>query len=182
MSTILVNNIKDTGNNTLLTSDGSGNITLPSGFPAGQNTPYFQAKVTNQAQGFSQNTYTAVLFNTEDYDPNNAYDPSTGKFQPSEAGYYYIFGQIAFATSGGNEQIHIWKNNSEYLMWSQFDAGSTNNHKAQQVQKITYLNGSTDYVQIRGLNSGAGTSYLSPALLQTGGGETSVFFAFKLTT
>ena len=178
MSILKVNTIQDKGGNTLLSSDGAGTVTINNS--ALKVTPYFQAKVTNQAQGFSQNTYTAVLFNTEDFDPNNAYDTATGKFQPSEAGYYYIFGQIAFATSGGNEQIHIWKNGSEYLMWSQTDAGSTNNHKAQQVQKITYLNGSTDYVQIRGLNSGAGTSYLSPALLQAGGGEASVFFAYKL--
>jgi len=178
MSILKVNTIQDKGGNTLLSSDGSGVI---SSGGAITSTPFFQAKVTNQSQGFSQNTYTAVLFDTKDFDTNNAYDTATGKFQPSEAGYYYIFGQIAFATSGGNEQIHIWKNGSEYLMWSQTDAGVTaNNHKAQQVQKITYLNGSTDYVQIRGLNSGSGTSYLSPALLQAGGGEASVFFAYKL--
>jgi hypothetical protein len=41
MSNILVNTIKDTGNNTLLSSDGSGSVTLGSGFP--QNTPAFLA-------------------------------------------------------------------------------------------------------------------------------------------
>jgi hypothetical protein len=40
MSNILVNTIKDTGNNTLLSSDGSGSVTLGSGFPT--NTPAFE--------------------------------------------------------------------------------------------------------------------------------------------
>jgi hypothetical protein len=45
MSNILVNTIKDTGNNTLLSSDGSGSVTLGSGFP--QNTPAFLAYVSS---------------------------------------------------------------------------------------------------------------------------------------
>jgi hypothetical protein len=42
MSNILVNTIKDTGNNTLLSSDGSGNI---SSGGAITNTPAFSAKL-----------------------------------------------------------------------------------------------------------------------------------------
>jgi hypothetical protein len=143
----------------------------------GVNTPFFQArKITTQS--VAQNVATVVLFDSEDFDDDGVYDPATGKFEPSEAAYYYIFSQIAFATSGGNEQIQIYKNGTTVLQWSQFDGASTENHKAQQVQNIVYLNGTTDYVQIRGTNSKSGGADLSTSLLGTG--DACVFLAYKL--
>ena len=143
----------------------------------GVNTPFFQARKTT-TQSVAQNVTTVVLFDSEDFDDDGVYDPATGKFEPSEAAYYYIFSQIAFATSGGNEQIQIYKNGTTVLQWSQFDGGSTENHKAQQVQNIVYLNGTTDYVQIRGTNSKSGGADLSTSLLGTG--DACVFLAYKL--
>ena len=174
MSILKVNTIQDKGGNNLLVSDGAG--TISSGGLI-TSTPYFQARKTT-TQSFSQNVYSAVLFDSEDFDSDGVYDTATGKFQPSDAGYYYIFSQIAFATSGGNEQINIYKNGTTVLQWSQFDSGSTANHKAQQVQNIVYLNGSTDYIQIRGLTSKSGGANLSTTLLGTG--DACVFFAYKL--
>lgn len=93
MSTILVNNIKDTGNNTLLTSDGSGNITLPTSFP--NNTPAFMYR---RGSNFvmTQNATTQINFDTKILDSDNTYNTSTGRFSPGtgNAGYYFFFAGI----------------------------------------------------------------------------------------
>ncbi|HUW45098.1 MAG TPA: hypothetical protein VMW50_04800, partial [Dehalococcoidia bacterium] len=70
MSNILVNTIKDTGNNTLLSSDGSGSVTLGSGFP--QNTPSFFVKLSSN-QSIPNNTATKVTFDTEVFDTDSAF-------------------------------------------------------------------------------------------------------------
>jgi hypothetical protein len=65
----------------------------------GVNTPFFQArKITTQS--VAQNVTTVVLFDSEDFDDDGVYDPATGKFEPSEAAYYYIFSQIALQQVG----------------------------------------------------------------------------------
>lgn len=97
MSTILVNNIKDTGNNTLLTSDGSGNI---SSGGALTNTPSFFAWRTSQ-QTSTADTLVKVNFNSKIYDTDNAFDTSLSRFTvpTGKGGKYLIYAQTNSGTS-----------------------------------------------------------------------------------
>ena len=69
----------------------------------GDNTPAFRAS-RGSNQTVSNSTDTVILFDTENYDTDNAYDPSTGRFTvPSgEAGKYLITANLRFNSSTSN--------------------------------------------------------------------------------
>ena len=116
MSTILVNNIKDTGNNTLFTSDGSGNI---SSGGALTNTPAFLAYVSSN-QDMTDETTTKANLDTTQIDTNSAFDTTNNKFTvPSgQAGTYYLHAQAVIGNADGSatnlrdHYLYIYKNGS----------------------------------------------------------------------
>jgi hypothetical protein len=114
MSNILVNTIKDTGNNTLLSSDGSGNI---SSGGAITNTPSFGAQQSG-SQSISNDAWTKLQCDTENWDTDSAYDNSTNyRFTvPSgKGGKYYLQGHFQIPGIDANElaSITFHKNGSE---------------------------------------------------------------------
>ena len=147
MSTILVNNIKDTGNNTLLTSDGSGNITNT------LNKPAFEAYLGSN-QLITNATDTKVQFNTVLFDTNSAYDNSTNyRFTvPSgQGGKYNIYCALDLDTTVYDLQvgvIYIFKNGSRYS-----DA-KYRSHSVNLIDRITFGQNrildlsASDYIEI----------------------------------
>jgi len=128
MSNILVNTIKDTGNNTLLSSDGSGSVTLGSGFP--DNTPAFHVwRSGDQSQ--TQSTNSKINYNTTIFDTNSAFDTSTYKFTvPSGyAGKYWITvsAGIDGADANGRLRVFIYINGSATTFES-WGIGPTNDY------------------------------------------------------
>tara|TARA_R100001086_G_C11793553_1_gene246939 strand:+ start:470 stop:997 length:528 start_codon:yes stop_codon:yes gene_type:complete len=89
-SKLKVNILADGGDNAILTSDGSGSLTLNNA--ALKNTPAFLAYKTS-AQSIAHATNTQLQYNVEAYDTDSAYDTSTYKFTvPSgAAGKYYFY-------------------------------------------------------------------------------------------
>jgi len=115
---------------TITTSSGSGTITLgqsgetvtiPSGIMSGQNYPAFasdrQASVTDF---FSDNVWTKVTFDVEQFDTDSAFDLSNNKFTvPSgQAGKYFFYIEFrAINTDNGSLEdvsIGLYKNGSSY--------------------------------------------------------------------
>lgn len=143
MSTILVNNIKDTGNNTLLTSDGSGNI---SSGGALTNTPAFYAK-NGANQGINSGSNTKVLFATEDFDTDNCYTNST--FTPTTAGKYFIHSQINFDinTITTSIEVRVHKNGS-MVVKSRKTHYFGNSQQTYIISTIQEANGTSDYFEI----------------------------------
>jgi len=85
---------------------------------AGTNTPAFYAQLTSN-QAMSDNTWTKVQFNSEDFDTDNTYDNSTNyRFTPAVAGKYYVFAGVNVDSGGASRiyyaQTKIYKNGSEY--------------------------------------------------------------------
>jgi len=152
MSNILVNTIKDTGNNTLLSSDGSGSVTLGSGFP--QNTPAFEAQLTS-TQSITDLTYTKVEIDNEIFDTNNCYDNSTNyRFTPTVSGKYFVYASVAGDPLAVNEleelRVNIYKNGSSIrstvINFSNNDARLA----TLSIQATVDMNGTTDYLEIYG--------------------------------
>ena len=75
-SKLKVNILADGGDNAIMTSDGSGSLTLNNA--ALKATPAFAARMS-QAQTISHETYTKVDFDTEIFDTDSAYDHSTNQ-------------------------------------------------------------------------------------------------------
>ena len=83
-SIIKANQLQDFGGNSILTSDGAGNLTTQK-----TNYPAFVAYL------FSPNSFicytTKVQFDTKVFDTNTAFDNSTNyRFTPGVAGKYFI--------------------------------------------------------------------------------------------
>ena len=70
-SKLKVNILADGGDNAIMTSDGSGSLTLNNA--ALKNTPAFNVRM-NTLQSISNETDTLVAFDTEIYDTDSAFD------------------------------------------------------------------------------------------------------------
>ena len=118
-SIIKANELQDFGGNSIITSDGSGNVTVNAA--AMKNTPAFEAYLSANTD-ISNTTDTKVNCNTEVFDTNSAYDNSSNyRFTvPSgQAGKYYIYGSVTVQTTGGTSTNRfgvgkIYKNGSVY--------------------------------------------------------------------
>jgi hypothetical protein len=109
----------------------------------GTNTPAFQA-ILSSDQSIAHNTTTTILFDSEVFDTDSAYDPATGKFQPQTAGKYYIYTILRNDGTGTYEvNTRITKNGSDVVG----DNVTDNEGNASSVAFTTVdLNGSSDYV------------------------------------
>ncbi len=76
--------------NSSITLNGSAVSLGGSATVGGTNTPAFYAERSIE-QTISTNTETKIIFNSEIYDTDNAYDTSTGVFTAPSAGKYIIF-------------------------------------------------------------------------------------------
>ena len=100
---------------TITTSSGSGNITIGSGVTVNVNRPAFAAYLGDASQSVSTSTDTKVNMTTEDYDTDDAYDPTTSKFTiPSGAAgkYRFTIGVRTGNTHTIRNTVMIYKNGS----------------------------------------------------------------------
>lgn len=97
------------------------------------NGPAFSAYLGSN-QSISNNTFTKVLINTEEYDTNSCFDTSTSRFTPNIAGYYQITVAAQITGGGGG---YIYRNGASFKNFSSSSGGTA----------LLYLNGSTDYAE-----------------------------------
>jgi len=116
-SKLKVNILADGGDNAILTSDGSGSLTINNA--ALKMTPAFNVRM-NTLQSISHETITLVAFDTEIYDTDSAFDNSSSNYKftvPSgKAGKYYFFASTNLdaisAANLQNCQMYFYKNGS----------------------------------------------------------------------
>lgn len=146
---------------TLNLPDASGTIltTATPGVPV--NGPAFSASMS-ASQSISAATITKIVFNTETFDTNANYDPTTNyRFQPTVAGYYQMNLNIWLRSNGGAGIAHysyIMKNGSTTVGFMDNDAPASGFDTATPVTALVYLNGSTDYLEaFARVSGGTGT-------------------------
>jgi hypothetical protein len=156
-----------TGTFTIASPNSNSNFTLT--LPANTGTllttastfagtgPAFSAYMTNGNANLSlpSGTYTKVKFDTEIFDTNSCYDPTTNyRFTPNVAGYYLITAKvfISYTSSApGRIRVAIYKNGS-LDKYSSLTATAPLYENAN-ITSLMYLNGSTDYVEIYALQN-----------------------------
>ncbi len=191
MSTLKVDTIlKRTGTGTITLGQSGDTISIPSGTTlavtgtatgvGGENTPAFFAYLSSN-QNPSQNVFTKVTFDTEDYDSDGTYDNTTNyRFTPAVAGKYLVFAQIE--TYGSNvsnlnyNNTRIMKNGSEYMTVSPDHRNNMPYGALSTVQAIMDLN-TTDYVEIFARAHDQGDSTLT---FSGNSGRPCFFGAYKL--
>lgn len=157
----------------VISGDSSGTVTLTVPSAAGTNTatlpaatgtvmvsgnqPAFSAYGTTD-QVISANTDTKVVLNNEHFDTAGAFDSTTNyRFTPQVAGYYQFSGEVECysTTTLGILEIKIYKNGTEY---SRNTIGSVSGVEAfMSTNRLIYLNGTTDYIELYARCSSAGT-------------------------
>jgi hypothetical protein len=123
---------------------------------------------------------TVLRYQTTQFNPQNYYNPSTGRFQPLTAGYYSVNASyFAFTTPDKWMQIGIRKNGAAPFVG--FGEGTTPNGNVlnPQVKCLVYMNGTSDYLEVVGAtetgNTTTNTSY-------GGGAQFSAFLTNQTLT
>jgi hypothetical protein len=154
----------------IISGDTSGSITLSAPAVSGTNTatlpaatgtvmvsgnmPAFSAYGTTLVSA-SNATFTKVTFDVEDFDTNSNF--ASSRFTPTVAGYYQINTSIAVSGNAtGRLLLAIFKNGSAYIYGNNLP-NSTSYPPISVASGVLYCNGSTDYVEIYGLQSSGGT-------------------------
>jgi hypothetical protein len=115
------------------------------------NGPAFSAYQSTGQTGLSNSVYTKISLQTELFDTNNNFDSTTNyRFTPTVAGYYMLIGSLYFTTVGINNYISIWKNGSAIAYGTAYPTASGASNPFSTITTLTYLNGTTDYVELYG--------------------------------
>lgn len=148
MSTLEVNNIKDTGSNSLISSDGSGTFTINNSVL--KNTPAFHAYPSTDTS-IASSTSVKVPANTEVFDTDSCYDNSTNyRFTPTVAGKYFCYISFTYNLINGNIGLvgELRKNGSAVLSSKIEDSNQSNaNYKTSMCSGMIEFNGSSDYLE-----------------------------------
>lgn len=119
----------------------------------------------NATQTVSNGVATKIALNAETFDTDSAFDAATNfRFQPTVAGYYFFTGRLsgAAATSGTLMIAHIYKNGALVKNGQPYIPPSGSSSMTVTISGLVYMNGTTDYVELWGTNSGSGTNTFAP--------------------
>jgi len=133
-------------------ASGTGNlVTVPSVTGTAMvsgNMPAFSAYGASN-QGFTSAVATKITLDTEVFDTNNNF--ASSRFTPTVAGYYQINGKARITGTGLSEATcAIYKNGSQLIISNLASSIISSTLNFCVVSTITYLNGSTDYIELYG--------------------------------
>ena len=165
----------------ILTSAGAGAPPVFETPVSVANTPAFSAQMSG-AQTISHASVTKVSFNSEIFDTDGCYDPSSNyRFTPTTAGKYYINLNINVDGQGqGNlriSQIQIYKNGSAFSSCGDDKATGYENGGTLSLSSVITMNGSSDYLEAYAY------MYVQDSSTSTIGGSTTniaLFSGYKL--
>lgn len=136
-SKLKVNILADGGDNAIMTSNGSGTLTLNNA--ALKNTPALSVGLTS-TQNISDNTWTTIVMDSETLDADGIYNNSTGVATPTAGTYFMIFS----ANVGGDTNNTLQNAGVKFLVGSTTTAEQTVNPADS---KSRYVSITTSYVQ-----------------------------------
>ena len=147
----------------------------------GTMTPAFQAYASsNQSQ--TNDTFTKIQCNTEDFDVGGNYDHSTNyRFTPTTSGKYCIYGQAHCNAGSGNLTrltVAIYKNGTDVAKSDFFlkTSSQTWSELTGLTQTIEEANGSSDYFELYARLR----TYNGSGITIEGGAGKSFFGAYKI--
>jgi hypothetical protein len=163
-----VDQYQDFNGNNIITSDGSGNVTVNAN--GMKNVPAFKAYATS-GQSVASGSHTKLNYTTEVFDTDGMYDASNSRWQPTTAGYYFVTGGARFDPDSETELwLQLRKNGSHYL--SLFDFQPTDSW-CNMGSRIMYANGS-DYFELYAYHGSGSTETFGS------GDEHTEFSAYKI--
>ena len=166
-SKLKVNLINDSGDNNIITSDGSGNLTT-------QKTlyPAFSVKLSGN-QSIANGTWTKITLDTEDYDTDSAFASNKFTVPSNKAGKYCFHYNIGTAAAlDDTERVvgALYKNGSKVDEYSTNTNNSPGNNFDNFVNNTITLDLSADdYIELYVYHTeGAAMNVLSNSCLLQG--------------
>ena len=145
------------GTGKVLTSDASGLATWQSA--GGGVSEEFRA-VLGSGGTYSQSGQV-IIFNSEDYDPGNNYNPSTGVYTVPSTGLYTFTVQRYASFSGGGSMVQVWlRKNGSYHTVILGESGAFGN---VQNSTVTLQLTAGDLIDMYHVGGNATTSYTGGA-------------------
>jgi hypothetical protein len=94
------------------------------------------------------NTWTKIIFNTENFDTNNCFDTSNYRFTPNVAGHYQFNCRVGMGATGtGIAAIKIYKNGSQHIIGDE-PLNIATYGAYPSVHGLGWANGTTDYFEV----------------------------------
>jgi len=160
-SIIKANELQDFGGNSIITSDGSGTITLSSGMntavqsAGATSTPSFFAFLSSDSSVVSDATWTKVQIDSELFDTDNCYDNSSNyRFTPTTAGKYKVEYGITFNPFASDDVsealLGVYKNGSLFIQPGMAFGSHPITSVSITGSQIIDFNGSSDYIELYG--------------------------------
>jgi len=173
MGTIKTTNIETiTGSGTLTLGQSGETISVPSGATldlsnatqtgvGGVMTPSFFARLS-ATTSVTDGAWTKVVINSEIFDSDSNFDTSNGRFTPTVAGKYFVFGQV-MGYANTNNLVYVYSavyKNGSFVRYSNIDFDSTYGREASvPFCHIFDMNGSSDYLELyANVNSANGST------------------------
>ena len=165
---------------------GSTTLTLPAAtgtVMVSGNMPLFSAYMSAN-QTITSGTLTTIQFNSTQYDTASSFVTGSYYFRPNVAGYYLINSFFGFtANPSGDLWFIIYKNGSYYASLCELNPTVSANFGGFPASSIiVYLNGSTDYVDLRMKNYAASSVTLQGGSIPGAGTENCYFQGFLART
>ena len=170
-----VDKYQDFNGNDIMTSDGSGNITINNS--ALKMTPAFSAYLS-AVQTINQDTHTTAQFNTEVFDTDSNFDVSTYRFTPTSAGKYLIGAEMMVSKDAAELKValmRIRKNGSTVREVRVDIRNSTGKEFGPSMVITPEANGSSDYFDV---SFYADTTEATADI--SGGSTGSIFYGYKI--
>jgi hypothetical protein len=128
------------------TSTFGGNIDVTGNVVT--DAPAFRAHLSAD-QSITNNTWTKVQFNTENFDTNSNYDNSTNyRFTPTVAGYYQINFRVRFNGTSLVTQLGGLYKNGALTSYANTGRFATSSDVGVNGSDLLYMNGTTDYLEV----------------------------------
>ena len=142
-----------TASNTFTLPAETGTV-LTTGSTFAGTGPAFSVYLGSQ-QDITTSVATKVALDTVNFDTASCWDNVNYRFTPNVAGYYQLNGQIYLRSTaaGTHAQTYISKNSgTENVAYSllRYTSGSSTAYGILNCTGLTYMNGSTDYVELFG--------------------------------
>lgn len=149
------------------------------GSPAIREMPAFRAYLS-ATQSITNSVVTKVNIDTKTgdnfFDTNNWFDTTNKRYTPQIAGYYFFTGLVrVIGTNQSSQAAYLYKNGNQYVVGEIARTAISSVSLHVVVSAVSYMNGSSDYMELWGLCAAT-----SPSFDYTNSTTTSIFEGFLL--